>query len=183
MKRIATTILVVGMLFSLLVVGVVGASTPTLISCDADGNERNQFAAGESIYIKGTNFPANNYRVWIQNQTLNEGDILDVGLDPSGATEYVYVDSSGNLEKDGKTIIKIWEVDENALPTFRAFTIVVDEVGNGNEGFYSSTYDITDGTTSVAGFIAAVPEISAGVLFSVGLLGLVGYVGLKRRND
>jgi len=195
LKKIVTSVLITGILASLLLVGVAGAAQvcsiatatpiPTVTSCDSEGNERNSFVAGEIVYIKGENFTvdATNYRLWIQDPVLGEGDILDVGEDPSEVQEYLYVDGGGRLEKDGTNIIGIWQIPEYAIPTYRNFTIVVDELGNGNEGRYNSTYDVSDGSISAAGFIASVPDLSTSLLLSVGLLGLVGYVGLKRRKD
>lgn len=156
---------------------VVSAATPS--SCDAQGNEKNQFVAGESVYVKGTGLEANtSYRIWIQANPVSEGDLLTVNEDPSGVHEEVTTDTTGNF-----STTEIWAIPSYAPSTYDEYDIVIDKLGDEpNTGYYNAASDGID-SMSAAGFVAPVLELSPIILFSAGLIALAGYVGWRRRES
>ena len=153
-------------------------SLPEITSCDASGNEMNQFTPSQSVYVKGSGLEANtNYKIWIQDDAVEEGDALNTTENPSSATtpKDVTTDASGNL-----THTLIWAIPAGAQITHHEYDIVFDNQGSGTVGTYNSTSDGIDSTT-VAGIVAPVPERPTILLFSIGLLVLVGYVIVRRR--
>ena len=153
--------------------------TKQVISCDSLGNPKDQFASGESVYVKGSGLePSTEYRLWIQRDPVNEGQVLNVSEDPSGVHELVTTNASGNFEP-----VMMWEIPSYATPTFDIFDIVADKQGDGgNTGYYNAASDIIDSSIGVAGFTAPVPELITSIQLSVGLLALVGYVGLRKKK-
>lgn len=155
-------------------------SLPEIISCDASGNEMNQFIPNQSVYVKGSGLEANtNYKIWIQDNAVEEGDALVTAENPSSATtpKDVTTNSSGNL-----TPTLIWHIPPAAPITHHNYDIVFDNQEAGTVGTYNSTSDGVDSTT-VAGFVAPVPELSTIILFSIGLLMLVGCVMMRRQRS
>lgn len=149
-------------------------------SCDAAGNEKNQFAPGDTIYVKGSGLNlSTNYKIWIQDDPVNESDILISEENPSSAEtpKDVTSDSSGNL-----SVTPIWSIPQDATVTYHEYDIVLDKQ---DDGEYTGKYNVaSDGidSTGVTGFIAPIPELSTIILFSVGLLLLVGYAVLRGKN-
>ena len=93
-----------------------------IFSCDSDGNPRDHFAPGEIVYVTGTNLIAStSYTLWIQNESVSEGDALATGEDPSGAQESAATDASGTLP-----VTAIWAIDPEAAVTHTGYDIVVD---------------------------------------------------------
>ena len=156
---------------------VVSAATPS--SCDAQGNEKNEFVAGESVYVKGSGFEANtSYRIWMQANPVSEGDLLTVNEDPSRVHEEATTDTNGNF-----STTEIWAIPSYAPSTYDEYDIVIDKLGDEpNTGYYNAASDGID-SMGTAGFVAPVPELSTIVLFSAGLIALAGYIGWRRRES
>ena len=153
---------------------------PRLTSCDAAGNEKNQFAPGDTVYVKASGLePTKNYKIWIQDDPVNASDTLIVEENPLSAEtpKDVTTDSSGNL-----SVTPIWSIPQDATVNYHKYDIVLDKQ---NDGEYTGKYNgASDGidSTSVAGFIAPIPELPTIILFSVGLLVLAGYAVSRRKN-
>ncbi|RZB32745.1 MAG: hypothetical protein AEth_00423 [Candidatus Argoarchaeum ethanivorans] len=150
-----------------------------IFSCDADGNPMDQFAPGETVYVTGTNLAAStSYKLWIQDEAVSEGKILATGEDPSpDGQESVATYANGTLP-----VTAIWTIDPDAAITHTEYDIVADNQAAGVVGTYNATSDLLD-STSVAGFVAPVPELPTVVLTLAGLLVLVGYFRYNRRKD
>jgi hypothetical protein len=123
-----------------------------IASCDSDGNPKDQFAPGETVYVTGTNLPAStSYKLWIQNEAVSDGDALATGEDPSGTQESVSTDTSGTLP-----VTAIWTIDPDAAVTYTEYDIVADNQAAGTAGTYNASSDLLD-SASTAGFVAPVP--------------------------
>ena len=126
-----------------------------LFSCDSDGNPRDQFAPGETVYVTGNSLPAStSYTLWIQDEAVSEGDPLNTSEDPSGAQELVSSDTSGTLP-----VTAIWAIDPCAAVTYTEYDIVADNQATGVVGTYHASSDLLD-SSSVAGF-ASIPDTTA----------------------
>jgi outer membrane protein assembly factor BamB/murein DD-endopeptidase MepM/ murein hydrolase activator NlpD len=156
------------------ITGSGGGEAPKIISCDSEGNEREQFAPNESVYVKASGLePSTNYKIWIQDDPVNESDILASEENPTSAEtpKDVTTDSSGNL-----SVTLIWSIPEDVSETYHEYDIVFDKQGDGdNTSKYNAASDGID-STSVAGFAAPIPELPTLILFSTGLIALAGYV-------
>jgi hypothetical protein len=152
--------------------------SPVITSCTLAGDEMNQFAPGESVYAKGSGLEATKqYKIWIQDDAVGEGDSLTTGEDDSGTQEGVNTDGSGSF---GPTAI--WAIPGDASVTHDEYDIVVDKQSDeGNTGKFNSGSDGIDAMTAV-GFVAPVPELPAILLFSLGLLVLMGYVVVRKEK-
>ena len=171
------------MLLLVLATFPVATTIGTVTSCNSDGVEIDQFAPGEEVYVKATGLVKNkNYKIWIQDDPVNEGDSLIVGENPSSAEtpKEVTTDGNGNF---GPTLI--WSIPSDAQVTHHGYDIVVDKQTGGNVGVYNSKDDGLD-ATSVAGIVAPVPDVSALILFASGLVVVVALVcfayGRRRRG-
>ena len=154
---------------------------PVITSCDASGNETNQFTPNQSVYVKGSGLELNTaYNIWIQNDPVAEGETLATGEDPSGAQETVTTGPSNGNPLGGFPATEIWPIPQSEPVTHLPYDIVVDKIGGG-KGTYSSTNDGIDSAT-VAGMVAPVPELPTIILFSIGLLVLAGYIQLRRKD-
>jgi C1A family cysteine protease len=154
-------------------------SPATIISCNSSGDEMNQFAPGQSVYGKGSGLDADTqYKIWIQDNSVKGGDAIVAGEDPSSsAGDLVTTNSSGAFGPE-----EIWAIPANASITHHEYDIVVDKQGEGgNTGKLNFASDGIDSTT-VAGFVAPVPELPTIILFSIGLLMLVGCVMMRRQR-
>jgi beta propeller repeat protein len=150
---------------------------PVILSCDSAGNAQEQFAVGESVYVKGTGLnPNTTYRIWIQDDPVAEGDALLAGEDLSGYQEPVTTDDKGDFGP-----IDIWAIPSDAPISYNQYDIVVDRQDGDNIGNYSSASDGID-TMAVIGATAPVPEPATWVLLGVGLLTLGGVVLLYRKR-
>ena len=125
-------------------------------SCDSDGNPRDQFAPGETVYVTGTNLIAStSYKLWIQDESVGEGDALATGKDPSpDGPELVSTDAIGTLP-----VTAIWAIDLDAAVTNTEYDVVADNQATGVVGTYNATSDLLD-SASTAGFVAPVPGTS-----------------------
>ena len=154
-------------------------SLPVIISCNASGNEMNQFTPNKSVYVRGSGLEANtSYKIWIQDNAVEEGDTLNPTENPSATTpKDVITNASGNLVPT-----LIWSIPSGAPITHHNYDIVFDNQETGTVGTYNSTTDGIDSAT-VAGFVAPVPELPTMILFSIGLLVLVGCVMMRIRRS
>jgi parallel beta-helix repeat protein len=148
-----------------------------IVSCNASGNEKNEFCPGEGVWVKGGGLSAStDYKIWIQDDPVNESDELIPGEDPSGSQESVTTDPTGGFDP-----ILICDIPIDEPVTYYEYDIVVDKQGEPNTGKYNSDSDGIDSANAV-GFVALVPEPPTIMLFSVGLLVLTGCVVLRRKN-
>lgn len=149
---------------------------PVITSCDESGNETNQFAPGQSVYVRGSGLEANtNYKIWIQDNAVEEGDALNTTENPSTTTpKAVTTDAGGNL-----TPTLIWSIPSDAPITHHSYDLIFDNQQAGTVGTYNSTSDGIDSATA-AGIIVPIPELSTTILFLIGLLMLVGYIRSRR---
>ena len=149
-------------------------------SCDVNGNEVDQFAPGESVYVKAEGLAAStNYTIWIQDDPVINGDLLVSMEDPSTTQESVTTDSRGNFSPT-----LIWSIPSNATVTYHEYDLVVDKQGDVSPiPKYDSASDGLD-SADVAGIIAPVPDASALALFASGLVWiLVSFIHGRRRNE
>ncbi len=122
-----------------------------IFSCDSDGNPRDQFAPGETVYVTGINLIASTgYKLWIQNEAVSDGDALATGEDPSGTQESVSTDTSGTLP-----VTAIWTIDPDAAVTYTEYDIVADNQAAEAVGTYHASSDLLD-SASTTGFVAPV---------------------------
>jgi hypothetical protein len=160
-----------------------GCDYACIISCDASGNAKDEFVAGEKVYVKGGGYgfsPGASYNLWIQDDPVSDGDAL--ASDPSGGQEMVT--PGGTPPSFGP--IEIWDTAANPA-SLDEWDIVADKQGDGaNTGKYNRASDGIDsstiGTETMPGFVAPVPEVATFALVGLGLLGLVGYNRLGRRR-
>jgi hypothetical protein len=148
-----------------------------ITSCNSGGTEIHTFAPGESVYVKGSGLePSTQYKIWLQDNPVNEGDSLATEEDDSGSQETVTTDGNGNF---GPTVI--WAIPVSASITHHEYDIVIDNQESGTVGTYNAASDGIDSATAV-GITAPVPELSTLFLFSLGVLVLTGYVWQMRRK-
>jgi LPXTG-motif cell wall-anchored protein len=88
----------------------------------------------------------------------------------------VTADSDGNVDTEA-----IWAIPSTAAVTYEDWDIIVDKVGVAGEGTYNVADDGID-DAAVVGFVAPIPELPAVVLLGAGLVGLLGYLALRRRR-
>jgi len=161
-----------------------GCDYACIISCDASGNAKDEFAAGEKVYVKGGGYGISSgasYNLWIQDDPVSDGDTL--ASDPSGGQETVM--PSGTPPSFGP--IEIWDTAANPA-SLDEWDIVADKQNDGaNTGKYNRASDGIDsstiGTETMPGFVAPIPEVATFALVGLGLLGLVGYSRLGRRKN
>jgi len=153
-------------------------SLPVITSCTQAGDEKNQFAPGESVYVKGSGLEATtDYKIWLQDNPVSEGDALATVEDDSESQETVTTDGSGDFSPT-----PIWAIPGGASVTNHEYDIVVDKQSDGaNTGKFNSASDGIDSATAV-GIVAPVPELPTILLFSIGLFALTGYVLVSRKN-
>jgi hypothetical protein len=150
---------------------------PEITSCNSGGTEINAFAPGENVSVKGSGLEPNTpYKIWIQDNPVSEGDLLNMTEDDSGSQEIVTTDGSGNFGP-----MEIWAIPGGASITHHEYDIIVDKQSDVNTGIYNAASDGIDSATAV-GITAPVPELPTIFLFSVGLLTLAGYVLWKKKR-
>ncbi len=148
------------------------SSTPVITSCDADGNEKNEFYPGENVSFTGTGLAPNTaYTIWIQDDPVDEGNALNASIDPSGSQETVTTEADGSFGP-----IEIW----SAIPAGAQvnYDIVVDD----QDSVYNAANDGIDAASTEVGFTAPIPELASIALFAVGLVMLLGWMRLGRRD-
>lgn len=153
----------------------------SIISCDREGNEVDQFVPGEEVYVRAEELEAKTrYRIWIQDDPVIEGDKLIKRENPKTAKTPMNVktDKRGNLKPT-----LIWSIPEDAPPTHHLYDIVFDKLEDPNEGKYNAASDGLD-SSSVAGIVAPVPDVSSLVLFASGMvLMCIYFVGERKRKE
>lgn len=121
---------------------------PNLVSCDASGNAKENFAPGETVYVKGLGLAASTtYKLWIQPEPVSnnklsivsgEGPTLlpayqfNAANDPSDAQESVTTDGNGDFAP-----VAIWDIDTSAV-TSTKYDIIADSQSLGTIGTYDS---------------------------------------------
>lgn len=122
---------------------------PEIISCDGWGTPRDQFVSGQGVYVKGSGLEANtSYKIWIQDEPVNEGDALLGSEDPSLEQNLVTTDDSGNFSP-----VQIWFIPQDAELVNAKYDIVVDKQNDGEQnGTYNDTSDGID-SASIEGII------------------------------
>ena len=147
---------------------------PVVTSCNVSGSEVNSFLPGDTVYVTATGLlPNTDYKIWIQPESVDEGEALSTGTDPSSTQESVTSDANGDL-----SVTSIWA----NIPTGAAteYDIVLDCQGCGT-GTYNVANDGLD-DASIAGFVAPVPELATLTLMGCGLGALFGLVKFKNRR-
>ncbi|MDY6965677.1 MAG: NosD domain-containing protein [Halobacteriota archaeon] len=146
------------------------------ISCDSSGNEKNLFMPGEGIYVKAEGLsPLTVYKVWIQDNPVEEGDLLNTSEDPSGGQEEVTSDGDGGISPTS-----IWDISSDQPVTHDEYDIVLDNQSGSDVGVYNSTSDRIDSTIA-AGVTAPVPELNSFVMLLIGVVVILGYTIYRRR--
>ena len=144
-------------------------------SCDSSGNPKQNFAAGETVYAKGSALAADtSYKLWVQDNPVGEGDTLVVGEDPSGAQEEVTTDGGGKF-----AVTAIWTVSDGEPAHY---DIVADNQDSGTVGTYNANDDAIDAATT-AGIAAPIPELPAILLLGAGLAVLGLYIWRRGRSS
>ena len=145
----------------------------TVTSCNSTGYPKDAFGPGETVYVKGSWLaPNTDYMIWIQPDPVNESDLLLSSNDPSGltASDAVTTGADGSF---GPT--EIWSNIPEGLQM--NYDIVVDN----QDGMFFAANDGIDSATTY-GIVAPVPELASIALFAVGLVMLLGYMRLGRRD-
>jgi len=148
-----------------------GVFDPVIISCNGTGAAQDGFCLGDSVWVKGTGLaPVIEYKLWIQNDSVNDGDTLDSTEDPSGLQETVTTETDGSFGP-----IKIW----SAIPAGSAvnYDIVVDD----QDGVYNADDDGID-SAGVVGIVAPIPELATFALIGIGLMLVIGLTRFGRRK-
>jgi len=160
-------------------------SPPNVISCDADGTPKEEFVAGESVYITATGLRSNGWHyVIIQDHLVGDGDLFNISEDPSEAwwherpwtkVDFFVTNSSGCSESP----ILIW----GSIPhgNQKTYDIVVNAFGILPFLTYNDSIDGLDsvGVSGGGGFLAPVPELPTIILTAIGL---IGAIALGRRR-
>jgi hypothetical protein len=152
--------------------------TDTLISCDSEGTETNNFIPGDTVYVKGSGLPANkNFDLWIQDNPVVDEDPLMVGEDPSTAQESVTTDGSGTFP-----VTAIWSIPSEAAITHSEYDIIADQQSDGgNTNRFNVASDGIDSAT-VVGIVAPVPELATTILLGSGLVVVTAYFILRAQH-
>ena len=162
------SILILAVLLLVLATLPVASAIGVVTSCNSAGDEVNQFAPGEDVYVKATGLVKDkNYKIWLQDSQVNEGDTLILGENPSSAVTPKDVTTDKTIGNFGPSLI--WSIPLDAPVTHHEYDIVVDKQIGGNVGEYDSGDDGLDSAT-VAGIVAPVPDVSSLILFASGLV-------------
>lgn len=134
-------------------------------SCNETGSEKNFFAPGDKVYVKGRLAPSTTYKAWIQDDPVNDGDELNTTEDPSELQEIIITDNKGDFGP-----LEIWNISSQATATNKEYDIVMDKQDDGSDtGKYTSELDGFD-SASTAGIIAPVPEMATITLVLIGIV-------------
>jgi serine protease len=152
-----------------------------VILCDANGNPKDSFCPGEGVYVMAYGLEGStDYTIWIQIDPVDDSVMLNPEENPDTAETPMLVttESDGSLSKT-----LIWQIPLDAAITYAKYDIILDKQ---DDDFNTGTYNAaSDGiaSTSVAGGVEPLPELSTILLFSIGLLVLVGYAMVKRKQS
>jgi hypothetical protein len=123
---------------------------PRLFSCDSAGNATDNFAPGDTVYVKGVGLaPNTDYEIWIQNEPIVPSDSLSAASDPSGAQETFTTSGSGDFGPSA-----IWSIGTGESAA--GYDIVADNQASGTTG----TFDAGDAIDNPgwAGFAVSVQQ-------------------------
>ena len=149
-----------------------GVFDPVITSCNDTGAAQDEFCPGDSVWVKGTGLvPETEYKLWIQNDPVNDSDTLNDAEDPSGSQETVTTDADGNFGP-----IEIWSAIPAGSPM--NYDIVVDNMND----TYNAADDGIDSANGVVGIIAPIPELATFALIGVGLMLVVGLMRFGRKK-
>lgn len=159
-----------------------GCDYACIMSCDAAGNVKEQFAVGDTVYAKGGGYGlliGAAYDLWIHADPVTDGDPLVPAGDPSGARETVNPAADAN----GVPCFGVTSIWVNNQAPFDEWDIIADKLADGvDTGKYNRASDGIDSGTmcerSMPGF--AVPEVATFTLCGLGLIGLVGYIRTRK---
>jgi hypothetical protein len=162
-----------------MVYGITGSGAgeaPKITSCDAQGNEKDQFNPGESVYVKGEGLEPNTpYKIWIQKDPVDENKLLNLDEDPSRTQELVTTNESGKFDP-----VCIWQIPSDAPVAY--YDVLVDKQNDGdNTGKYNLASDGIDSAIVVGFFVTSEPP--AVILLLIGLLVVAGHLRIKKRED
>jgi hypothetical protein len=179
-----TLTMVLGLVFAFASPVLAGAMTGAIWTSDSTGNivDQNLYAAKWDVYLNGgpknnsgPGLPAGNYYVQV---TTPNGDILGKTLT-----------ASVNVGSDGKiSLIQLWAILYRASS---GFTVKGYDNTTNNGGEYKvwvsqdSTFPNNESKTDnfkVSMPSQPVPELPVGLLFGMGLLGLGGFITIKRHT-
>jgi hypothetical protein len=150
-------------------------SSPSIESCDSDGNTVNNFNQGDPVYVKGSGlepgglyyiYIVKDYSSWINSETcISDLDIVEEPI-------MVDVDAYGNIENQP---VLIW-----ASASQGYYDIWADSQVDGEIDFYDECDVIDNLDVNGAGFfvISEILLITTPILFAY----LATLVYLKRRN-
>lgn len=149
-----------------------GVFDPVITSCNGTGAAQDGFCLGDSVWVKGTGLAAETeYKIWIQNDPVGEGDELNDTEDPSGSQEIVTTGADGNFGP-----IEIWSNIPAGSPM--NYDIVVDD----QDGTYNEASDGIDSANGIVGIVAPIPELATFALVGAGLMLVVGLMRFGRRE-
>jgi C1A family cysteine protease len=112
---------------------------PEVISTDSTGMEKNGYLLGDDVYVKVYGLmPDTQYRIYIQTDPVNEGDLLTNTPRDSSGVESVISSSTGQI---ANTLI--WQSVLNS-PWTEKWSIVIDNCAAGTGGTYDIAYDALD---------------------------------------
>ncbi len=116
---------------------------PNLISCDEEGNPKDDFTAGEEVYVKGLGLDAEtSYNLWIQGEPVLTSPLNDLDRpegtyafssanDPSGTQQSVITDLNGDFGP-----LPIWSIEPSA--SSGEYDIIADNQVSGTPGTYET---------------------------------------------
>lgn len=136
-----------------------------LISCDEYGNSKDNFAPGDTVYVKGLGLAAETeYDIWIQPEPISNNRLeiidgvsqiritysYDTNMDPSVTQEKIITDVNGDFAPQA-----IWTIDSNTQTPCK-YDIAADSYNQGTLGVYDTKYDFLD-EPGWEGFIVDTP--------------------------
>jgi len=138
---------------------------PRVISCDSNGDPKDVFYFGDTVYFKASGLPPyTTYRVWIQPNPVHVGQTLDRSKDPSGSQEIVTSNRNGIIKATA-----IWNIPTNCNMRPTEWDIVLDPIATATG--YVRTSSVVD-SFNTAGFVAPLSELGTSILTLIGILAI-----------
>lgn len=161
------------------------ASYPWLDSFDQNGNQTDEFLPGSTIFVKGDGFEPNaKYDVWITGYDprdhVKEYDYLPYlskKMDSPGLVGTVTTDALGKIMFE-----PVWTVQGGEYAN-KYYELIIDGPPYGNsspDGVFDAQTDGVDAYSSYRPGLFIFPELSTVILFSLGLLGIMIYIGIRK---